>query len=146
MADDIAARADRNFEDALERTGARDPRPFYRERLLALKESNPEGYASAVDFYRDSVVPRVAAGEEDPLAVWTEYGRFLAEAVAQGRTVSIDPTGEAHPYEGPSDGGLVLHLPDDQGSRALVVGLPPDLSDAQRATYDVLVAGKQRAR
>jgi hypothetical protein len=24
------------------------------------------------------------------------------------------------------------------------VGLPPTLSDAQRATYDVLVAGKQR--
>ena len=146
MPDDIAAEADRIFEEALEHSGARDPRPFYRERLLALKESDPEAYASAVGHYRERLVPAVAAGEEDPLALWTEYGRFLAEAVAKGRTVSIDRTGEAHPYHGPSEGSLILHLPDDAGTKALLVGLPPDLSDAQRATYDVLVAGKQRAR
>ena len=37
---------------------------------------------------------------------------------------------------------LILHLPEK--GRALLVALPPSLSSAQRATYDVLVAGKQK--
>ena len=86
----------------------------------------------------------MASGEADPLEAWTEYGRTLAEAVTRGRTVSIDATGQARPYEGPVEGHLVLHLPDDRSERALLVGLPPELSAAQRATYDVLVAGKNR--
>jgi hypothetical protein len=60
--------------------------------------------------------------------------------------VSIDETGRAHAWEGPDLTRLVLHLPDNAGVRALLVGLPPELSDAQRASYDVLVAGKQRIR
>lgn len=144
MADDIAAKADRLFEEALETTGARDPRPFYRERLLALKDADPEGYATAVAYYRETLVPDIASGKAEPLDAWTEYGRTLAEAVAKGRTVAVDGTGEARPYEGPSRDHLILHLPDD-GGRALLVGLPAALSSAQRATYDVLVAGKQKA-
>lgn len=144
MVDDIAAKADRIFEEALEQTGARDPRPFYRERLLALKDSDPDGYTTAVDYYRQTLVPDVASGKAEPLDAWTEYGRTLAEAVAAGRTVSIDTTGEAQPYGGPSREHLILHLPTD-GGRALLVGLPVELSAAQRATYDVLVAGKQKA-
>jgi len=144
MAEDQTKEADRILEEALERAGARDPREFYRDRLRTLKDADPEGYQSAVGYYRDTLIPAVASGEADPLEAWTEYGRTLAQAVARGRTVSIDDSGRAHPYEGPAGGHLVLHLPDDRGEKALLVGLPPDLTPAQRATYDVLVAGKKR--
>lgn len=143
MSDEIIEKADRALEEALERTGARDPRNFYRDRLRSLKDADPEAYEAAVEYYRETLLPLVAAGEEPPLAAWTEYGRILAEAVTSGRTVSIDETGRSEPYDGPRQDRLILHLPDDAGARALLVGLPPDLSPAQRATYDVLVAGKR---
>ena len=145
MTDELTERADRVLEEALEATGARDPREFYRERLRELKQANPEGYQEAVSYYRETLIPAVANGDARPLEAWTEYGRVLAEAVTPGRTVSIDATGLAHPYEGPEPDRLVLHLPSGSG-RALLVGLPPELSPAQRATFDVLVAGKQKVR
>ena len=95
-------------------------------------------------YYRDTLIPSVASGEVDPLHAWTEYGRQLAVALAPGETVRVDDTGRSHPYDGPATGGLVLHMPSDSGTKALVVALPPQLSPAQRATYDVLVAGKQK--
>lgn len=143
MSDEISEKADQVLEEALERTGARDPREFYRDRLRSLKSSDPEAYETAVEYYRETLLPKVASGEEEPLAAWTEYGRTLAEAVASGRTVSIDETGRSQPYDGRRQDRLILHLPDDTGAPALLVGLPPDLSPAQRATYDVLVAGKR---
>jgi hypothetical protein len=147
MADDLTAEADRRLEAALAAEGARDPREFYRERLRELKQANPDGYAEAVAFYRDTLVPQVASGEADPLVVWTEYGRRLAEALAPGRTVAIDPTGRAHADRSPPPRDhLVLHLPGARTGRALVVGLPGELTPAQRATYDVLVAGRQKPR
>jgi hypothetical protein len=144
MTDSMAAAADRALEEALARTGARDPREFYRERLRELKRANPAEYERAVAYYTTTLIPEVAAGRTEPLAAWTEYGRMLAAALAPGRTVSIDETGRAHAYDGPAPDRLVLHLPEENGARALLVGLPSVLSDAQRATYDVLVAGKQR--
>lgn len=144
MSDDVTTRADKALEDALAETGARDPREFYRERLRELKQSNPDGYAKAVSYYRDILLPSIADGAA-PLGAWTEYGRKLAETVTPGSTVSIDETGRSHAYEGPDLDRLLLHLPDGKG-RALLVGLPRELSPAQRATYDVLVAGKQRFR
>jgi hypothetical protein len=146
MIDDVTERADRMLEAALEATGARDPREFYRDRLRELKQADPDAYQGAVAYYRDTLLPLVANGEGDPLGAWTEYGRRLAQALAPGRTVSVDDTGRAHPYDGPRADRLVLHLPDAGGSRALLVGLPAELSAAQRATYDVLVAGKQSVR
>ncbi|MFQ5538270.1 MAG: hypothetical protein ACE5GJ_12560 [Gemmatimonadota bacterium] len=143
MTDDLTAQADRRLEEALAEEGARDPREFYRERLRELKQQNPDGYADAVGYYRDELIPRVAAGEAPPLEAWTEYGRRLAEAVAPGRTVSVDRTGRSHPWNGmPPRDHLILHLPEDAGARALLVGLPAELSRAQRATYDALVGGK----
>lgn len=144
MTDTLAADADRVLEAALAETGARDPREFYRERLRELKRANAAGYEDAIEHYREKLVPMVASGEAEPLAAWTEYGRLLAEALAPGRTVSIDATGLAHAYEGPGRDRLILHLPNQNGARALVVGLPDTLSPAQRATFDVLVSGKQR--
>ena len=145
MSDDLAASADGILEEALERTGARDPREFYRERLRELKRASHEGYADAVAYYRDTLIPSVANGTSDPLEAWTEYGRRLAEAVVPGRTVEVDATGLARAYSSPAPGDrLVLHLPEDARARTLLVALPAQLTPAQRATYDVLVSGKQR--
>ncbi len=145
MSDDPTAEADRRLEEALEATGARDPREFYRERLRELKSANPKGYEDAVSYYRGSLIPEIASGGVEPLAAWTEYGRRLAISLTPGRTVSVDTSGRALPYEAPSPlDRLILHLPDDKGGRALLVGLPPDPSPAQRATYDVLVRGRQK--
>ncbi|HUF76377.1 MAG TPA: hypothetical protein VMM35_08865 [Longimicrobiales bacterium] len=144
MTDSQTVEADRALEAALTASGARDPRELYRERLRELKRVSPEAYTSAVAYYTETLIPQVAAGERDPLEAWTEYGRRLAAALAPGHTLGIDETGRAHPWERHEPDRLVLHLPDEKGGRALLVGLPPTLSDAQRATYDVLVAGKQR--
>lgn len=144
MSDEMIEAADRALEAALAEIGARDPREFYRERLKELKQADPAAYEQAVTYYRETLIPSVAGGAE-PLDSWTEYGRVLAETTAPGRTVSIDDTGRSHPYEGPDLTRLVLHLPDKAG-RALLVALPPELSPAQRATFDVLVAGKQRRK
>jgi hypothetical protein len=145
---DVAAAADRALEAALAQSGARDPRDFYRERLRELKRVRPDEYKSAVAYYNDTLLPEVAERRRDPLAAWTEYGRRLAEALAPGRTVGIDETGRALPFsstDGSDVGGrLVLHVPHDGGTKALVVALPRTLSAPQRATYDVLVSGRQR--
>ncbi len=144
---DPAERADRRLEETLEARGARDPRGFYRDRLRTLKESDPEGYRTAVAYYGDTLIPEVADGEVDPLVAWTRYGLLLARAVAEGRTVSVDGSGRAHPpADPPEPDHLLLHLPDDTGRRALLVALPPSLTEAQRATYDVLVEGRQKQR
>jgi hypothetical protein len=144
MSDAQAAAADQALEAALAAAGARDPREFYRERLRQLKQANPAAYAAAVAYYKDTLIPDVASGASDAVEAWTEYGRRLADALAPGRTISIDGTGLAHEYQGPERERLVLHLPDEKGERALLVGLPASLTPAQRATYAVLVEGKQK--
>jgi hypothetical protein len=144
MTDHVATAAERALETALAEAGARDPREFYRERLRELKRSRPEEYQKAVAYYTETLLPGVAEKPQDALVAWTEYGRRLAEALAPGRTVEIDESGRARPYDGSAGGRLILHLPKDGGARALLVALPRTLSLAQRATYDVLVSGKQR--
>lgn len=147
MTDDAVKEADRRLQEALEARGARDPREFYRERLRALKDQDAQGYEEAVSYYRDTLIPQVAEGSVDPLVAWTRYGRRLAESTAPGRTVAVDDSGQAAPWSDPPPlDHLILHLPDDAGQRALLVGLPPELTEAQRATYDVLVAGRQKLR
>lgn len=139
------AEADRRFEEALKATGARDPRDFYRQVLRELKESNPEGYDRAVRHFQTTLVPGIASGEAEPLGAWREYGRLIAEAAEPGNTVEIDETGRARPYspECPFD-RLVLHVPHERGRRAILVSLPPIPSPAQRATFELLVRGRQR--
>ena len=144
MSEELIQAADQALEAAIAETGARDPREFYRERLRELKDANPAGYDESVTYYRATRLPSVAGGAA-PLDAWTEYGRRLAQAVAPGRTVSIDETGRAHAWEGPDISRLVLHLPDDTASRALLVGLPTSRSPAKRATFDVLGPGKPRS-
>ena len=146
MFEDLTAEADRLLAEALNASGERDPRDYYRDQLKELKGSNPERYDAAIEYYRNKLIPLVASGEAEPIVAWMEYGRFLAESLTPGQTVSLDPSGESHPYEQTTtSGNLVLHIPaSGKGGRAILVGLPSDLSPAQRATYDVLVSGKHR--
>lgn len=143
----LQEKADEIFEKALEEQDARDPREFYRERLRELKGQGGEAYEEAVTYYQEILVPRVASSEAEPVRAWLEYGRKLAELCAAGRTVMVDDSGRSSPYE-PDDapGLLVLHLPRSKKERPLLVGLPKELSPAQKATYDLLVAGRQTLR
>lgn len=137
--------ADRRFADALGESGARDPRDFYRRAIRELRQANRPGYDRAVSHFQEVLVPSIANGEADPLWAWREYGRLIAEITAPGRTVAIDETGRARPFD--SDAPmemLVLHLPEGKGGRAILVSLPPTPSPAQRATYDLLVGGRHR--
>lgn len=139
---ELRERADRRFDEALKATGARDPRDFYRKRLRELREQSPDAFRRALAYFEERLIPAVAADGSDPVAEWLEYGRFLAGLFAEGRTLQVDPTGLALPYSPPvPQDHLVIHLPDVSGGRAMVVGIPPELSPAQRATYDLLVSG-----
>lgn len=138
--------ADELFEAALKASGVRDPREFYRDRLRELKVENSGGYDEAVVYYRDQLIPSIADEGRDPIEAWQDYGIRLAAWTAPGHPVDIDESGRSHPFELPAGPDrLVLHLPDGKG-RAIVVGLPGELTEAQRASYDLLVAGKQKLR
>jgi len=139
------AEADRRFEEAMNATGARDPRGFYRQSLREMKGSNPEGYDRSVRYFQSVLVPGIASGDLEPLGAWREYGRLIAEETTPGVPVEIDETGRSRPYssDSPLD-RLVLHLPDQKGMRAILVSLPPSPSPAQRASFELLVRGKQR--
>lgn len=142
--DDPQQHAEDRLQEALERSGARDPREYYRSRLKALREQDRTAYDKAVAYYRSVLIPAIVAGTE-PLAAWTDYGRTLAELQGPGRTVSIDGTGRSEPFESPAaPDHLVVHLPDTARDPALLVGLPIELTAAQRATYDWLVKGSNR--
>ena len=146
VTDDPQQRAEARLQEALERSGARDPREYYRSRLKALREQDRTAYDKAVAYYRNVLIPGIVAGSE-PLAAWTDYGRTLAELQGPGRTVAIDGTGRSAPYASPaSPDHLVLHLPDTARDSALLVGLPAELTAAQRATYDWLVQGSNHLR
>lgn len=141
---ELRERADRRFEQALRDAGARDPRDFYRERLKELKERDADAYRRAVAYFEERLTPAVAAEDSDPLSEWMEYGRFLAELTAPGRPVQIDPSGRASAFAPPiPPDHLVVHLPTAPAERALLVGLPRELSPAQRAAYELLVKGSQ---
>lgn len=146
MDNSLQDRADRLFVDALAEAGVRDPREFYRDRLRTLKVENPDGYHEAVAYYSDRLLPSIVDEGRDPIEAWQAYGVRLAAWTNPGHPVEIDESGRSHPHELPSGPSrLILHLPAGKG-RAIVVGLPTEMTTAQRATYDLLVAGKQKLR
>jgi hypothetical protein len=141
---ELRERADQRFDEALSATGARDPRDHFRGVLKDLRRSNPSAFQEALSYFETRLIPAVASDGSDPLAEWMEYGRVLAHLQAPGRTVQIDPTGRSLDFSVPVPlDHMVLHLPDSTSRPAVVVGLPPTLSPAQRATYDLLVKGSQ---
>ena len=140
-------RADQIFEEALSQTGAKDPREFYRKRLREMKADNPDAYREAVAYYENELVPSIAEAGDDPLTAWQQFGCCVAELTVAGTPIEIDTTGRRRPYAPPTPADrMVLHIPRGSKGRALVVGLPPELSAAQLATYDLLVGGRQKMR
>ncbi|MEC9241177.1 MAG: hypothetical protein VYA48_00840 [Gemmatimonadota bacterium] len=143
----IQERADQIFEDALGKAGAKDPREFYRKRLREMRVDNPDAYQEAVAYYENQLVPSIAEAGDDPLMAWQQFGCHMAELTVTGTPVEIDATGRRLPYVPPTPADrMVLHVPQGSKGRALVVGLPPELSAAQLATYDLLVGGRQKMR
>lgn len=144
MSDDLRARADARFERALQETGARDPRGFFRDQLRELKSANPDAFRRALRYFDETLIPTVADEGSDPVAEWLEYGRLLASLAVPGRAVQIDAGGRARDYARPvPPDALVLHLPENAARPALVLGIPPRLSPHQRASYDLLVKQSQ---
>jgi hypothetical protein len=147
MDQQLHARADQIFDEALARTGAKDPREFYRKRLRDMKADNPDAYREAVGYYEEELVPSIAEAGDDPLTAWRRFGCRVAELTVAGTPVEIDTTGQRLPYAPPTPADrMVLHIPEGSKGRALVVGLPSELSSAQLATYDLLVGGRQKMR
>lgn len=135
--------ADSRFAAALAETGARDPRDYYRDQLKQLKERDPTAFRSGSEYYEQKLIPAVASEDGDPIAEWLDFGRFLAQLQVEGSAVQIDPTGRASAYRRPVPiQNLVLHLPTSTREPAIPIGLPPELSPSQRATFDLLVRHK----
>jgi hypothetical protein len=140
MDDSAKRRSDELTETAISTAMIADFREAYRERLRWLKETQPQAFARALAHYNDMLVPNIAEGT-DPIAEWIEYGKLLGTLSGPGQLVRIDETGKAKPADASVD-GLVLHLPDDTGVPALALAVPKNLSDAQRATLNLLVKQK----
>jgi hypothetical protein len=141
MADEILKElADRRFAEALRATGGRDPRDFYRARLREIRGRDEGAFREARAYFEGVLVPGVSREGSDPMGEWLDYGCFLANLLEPGSAVQIDRSGRSRPYRKPVPvDHLVLHLPTSGRERALAVGLPPELSEAQRATYRLLV-------
>ena len=129
-------------DEALERAGLVDMRPAYRKLLVRLKSSDPAAFEEASRRYREELEPAIDGGDVDPIRIWLEYGMWLAGQFADGRTLAIDPSGRARPFD-PSmtldAGTMILHLPEDDRQPATLLGLPSAPSDPQRETAELLV-------
>jgi len=136
--DDSAKRsADELTEQAFATGEFEDLRESYRNRLRWIKENQPQAFTAALSHYNEVLVPNIAAGSS-PIREWLDYGRRLGELSARGRFVRVDETGRAHTFDEQMR-GLILHLPDDTNIPAFALAVPRDLSEAQRATLDLLV-------
>ena len=137
--------AEARMDEALRKTGARDPREAYRGMLRVLKLASESDYDVVVDGFQTSVVRTIVEEGADPLSVWLEFGCGLAERMSPGRDVVIDATGRATSFSPPpSWQDLILHLPSDRRSKGVVIGLPPEPTSAQQASVVLLVDGRVR--
>lgn len=135
--------ADQRFSEALEATGARDPRTLYRDLFRDLKTQDETAYEEMVSRWKNEVIEPIGRGEVEPLEAWLRFGVGLASALHPGRTVVVDHEGRARSLDGvPGWQQLILHLPQDRGTRAIPISVPPDPTGAQSATVDLLVEGK----
>lgn len=141
--EDPRAAADRRFAEALEHSGLPDPRDRYRDWLRRLRSQDDAGFRKAVEYFDRQLVAAVAHPTSDPWQEWTRFGMWLAQRLRPGSPVRIDATGRSRPAsaeDAPLD-ELVLHLPDSTREQALAVRMPAELSEAQRATLELLVGG-----
>ena len=134
--------AEQRLNQALLETGARDPRESYRKMLRELKIKSEADYQHAVAGFQESVLTAIIDRDADPLSSWLQFGGELAERLYPGRDVVIDRTGRARALAPPpSWRDLILHLPDEQRAKGIIVGLPPELTRAQRASVELLARG-----
>lgn len=132
--------AETRFMSALEERGIPDPRERYRSWLRELKQTDTGAYRRAVEYYNDTLIPAVARAGSAPLDEWLEYGRLVLSMMMDGRSVAIDPSGLANPYERPvPPDALVLHIPASTRQGIVAISIPPHPSPAQAATHDLLV-------
>jgi hypothetical protein len=141
MSEQVKERAEARLLEAFTRHAVADNRPAYRQRLRGLRDRDPAAFDRALRHYEDDVLPALAGGD-DPVAVWIAYGDWLGRLDGPGRLVEIDARGRARPADAAAADGLVLFIPDDAGAQVLAVRLPAAPAPAQRATYDLLVAGR----
>lgn len=147
MSDDTVKRAiDQRTDDAFARSVWQDPRAEYRLLLRRLKEKDAAAFDGAVREYESSVASRLVDPAVDPVRAWLGYGVRLAGWLgAGGRTVEIDADGRATTLLAAEPGlepALLLHLPANEGGRAILVALPRQASPAQRATLALLAEGR----
>ena len=143
MTEGDKAIADRRSEEAFADGPFEDPRAAFREKLRRFREEQSQAFAAGLEYFEKTLIPNVAAGG-DPIGEWVAYGRRLGELSGQGKTVDIDPTGRARPFDGEfAANSLIVYLPEDTSVEALPVAVPRELSDAQRASFDLLI---RRAR
>ncbi len=136
MNDTAKRRAEELTEKAVAAGAFEDFREPYRARLRWLKDSQPQAFTRALAHFNNVLVPNIAAGN-DAIAEWVEYGKLLGELSGRGRVLSIDASGKAAPLS--ELRGLILHVPDDLSVPALPLAMPRELSDAQRATMQLLI-------
>src|SRR5688572_10639649 len=140
MDDTVKARIEATTAAAIASGPFEDFREAYRDRLRWLKESRPDEFARALKHY-DALAESIAEGSP-PIEAWLDYGRRLGELSGAGKLMAIDATGRARPASGASSNELLLHLPDDTGVPAMPLAIPRSLTDAQRASLDLLVRRK----
>lgn len=134
-ADIVRERTDSRLSGA----GFEDPRPALRGFLKRLRARDSEAFAEATTRYEQVLVPAVARESADPLVAWSEYARWLVNRLAPGKAVNIDRTGLASPAEPePRPDALMIHVPDDHSTRAIVVLAPLEMTEAQRETAQLL--------
>ena len=137
---DLAAVARNRTDSRLAQSDFEDPRPALRELLRRLRTQDVEGFAEATQRFEQVLVPAAASKDSDPLVAWIEYARWLSDRLTHGRAVRIDATGLASPASGePERGMLLVHLPDEQKARAMVLLAPRQLSAPQQETIRLLV-------
>jgi hypothetical protein len=142
MEPELRQLAETRLQAAAAELNMKDPRQPYRDRLRQLREQHTDAFTRAIDHYETQVLPSLAE-VADPLAVWLDYGSFLAQLTSTGRAWRIDGAGRASSLEGSvHTGDLVMFVPDDTSSEVLVMAEPESPSAAQNATMDLLVRRK----
>jgi hypothetical protein len=128
--------------EALKRAALTDMRPAYRKLLVRLKQTDPPAFEEASRRYREELEPAIAGGEIDPVLTWLAYGIWLAERLAEGRTLAIDASGRARSFEPAAaldSGVMILHVPYDDRAPATVLAFPSTPSESQLETAGLLV-------